>query len=190
MILLIDNYDSFSYNLYQLLGSLENDVRVVRNDRISLADIVVLRPSHIVISPGPGRPANAGISEAVVESFAGQIPILGVCLGHQAICEAFGAVVDYAKTLMHGKASAITLDGACPIFAGLPPVIRGARYHSLAALADSIPDCLVVTARIEDGEIMGVRHRDHEVYGVQYHPESILTPEGKGIISNFLKQGG
>jgi anthranilate synthase component 2 len=189
MILLIDNYDSFSYNIYQLLGALENDVRVVRNDGISLANIVVLRPSHIVISPGPGRPGDAGISEAVIKSFAGQIPILGVCLGHQAICEVFGAVVDYAKTLMHGKASAITLDPACPIFTGLAPVIRGGRYHSLAARADSIPDCLTVTARSEDGEIMGIRHRDHEVYGVQFHPESILTPEGSVIISNFLKRG-
>lgn len=189
MILLIDNYDSFSYNLYQLLGSLNPDIRVARNDGISLADIVILRPSHIVISPGPGRPRDAGISEAVIQSFAGQIPILGVCLGHQAICEVFGAVVGYAKTLKHGKASAITLDASCPVFAGLPPVIQGARYHSLAAQADTIPDCLKVIARSDDGEIMGVRHRDHRVYGLQFHPESILTPQGSGIIANFLERG-
>jgi anthranilate synthase component 2 len=189
VILLIDNYDSFSYNLYQALGSLESDIKVVRNDEISLAEIVVLRPSHIVISPGPGRPADAGISEAVIESFAGGIPILGVCLGHQAICEAFGATVGYAKTLTHGKSSDITLDPGCPVFAGLPPVIRGARYHSLAAQGDTVPDCLRVIARSDDGEIMGVCHRDHPVYGLQFHPESILTPEGGRIIANFLKQG-
>jgi anthranilate synthase component 2 len=186
MILLIDNYDSFSYNLYQALGSLNPDIKVVRNDGISLADIVILRPSHIVISPGPGRPRDAGVCESVVEAFAGKIPILGVCLGHQAICETFGAVVGYAKSLMHGKASAITLDAACPLFAGLPPVIQGGRYHSLAARADTIPDCLTVTAQSDDGEIMGIRHRDYGVYGVQFHPESILTPQGNKIIANFL----
>ncbi|MDR3341436.1 MAG: aminodeoxychorismate/anthranilate synthase component II [Treponema sp.] len=186
MILLIDNYDSFSYNLYQLIGAINPDIRVVRNDVITLADIVVLRPSHIVISPGPGKPADAGICEAVISAFAGQIPILGVCLGHQAICEVFGATVSYAKTLMHGKASTITVDTACPLFTGLPRTIQGARYHSLAAEAATIPACLLVTARTEDGEVMGVRHRDHAVYGVQFHPESILTPEGKQILANFF----
>jgi anthranilate synthase component 2 len=186
MILLIDNYDSFSYNLYQLIGGFNPAVRVVRNDQVRLADIVVERPSHIVISPGPGRPGDAGICPAVVSSFAGKIPILGVCLGHQVICEVFGGVVSYAKTLKHGKASAITLDSGCPIFAGIPPVIQGARYHSLAADASTIPETLAITARAEDGEIMGVRHRDFPVYGVQFHPESILTPEGKNIVANFL----
>jgi anthranilate synthase component 2 len=184
MILLIDNYDSFSFNLYQLIGGFNPGIRVIRNDEVRLADIVVERPSHIVISPGPGKPADAGLCPAVVSSFAGQIPILGVCLGHQVICEVFGGVVSYAKTLQHGKASAITLDTACPIFAGLPPVILGARYHSLAASA--VPETLSVTARSEDGEIMGLCHRDFPVYGVQFHPESILTPEGKHIIKNFL----
>jgi anthranilate synthase component 2 len=186
MILLIDNYDSFSYNLYQLIGAINPDIRVSRNDGISLAEIVVLRPSHIVISPGPGRPAGAGICEAAIASFAGNIPILGVCLGHQAICEVFGAVVSYAKKLMHGKASAISLDRDCPLFAGLPPVIQGARYHSLAADAATIPDSLIISASAEDGEVMAVRHREYPVYGVQFHPESILTPEGKKILENFL----
>ncbi|MDR3144646.1 MAG: aminodeoxychorismate/anthranilate synthase component II [Treponema sp.] len=186
MILLIDNYDSFSYNLYQLIGDINPDIRVVRNDGISLSEIVLRRPSHIVISPGPGKPADAGICEDLISSFAGMIPILGVCLGHQAICEVFGAVVSYAKTLVHGKASAITLETDCPIFAGLPRIIRGARYHSLAADPATIPPALLVSARSDDGEIMGVRHRDHALYGVQFHPESILTPEGTGILANFL----
>jgi anthranilate synthase component 2 len=188
MILLIDNYDSFSFNLYQLLGGFNPEIRVIRNDEVSLADIVVKRPSHIVISPGPGKPADAGLCPAVVSSFAGKIPILGVCLGHQVICEVFGGLVSYAKTLRHGKASAITLDTNCPIFAGLPPVIQGARYHSLAADPSSLPETLLVTARSEDGEIMGLRHRDFPVYGVQFHPESILTPEGKYIVKNFLEE--
>jgi anthranilate synthase component 2 len=187
MILLIDNYDSFSYNLYQLIGDINPDVRVVRNDGISLSDIVLRRPSHIIISPGPGKPADAGICKDVISSFAGMIPILGVCLGHQAICEVFGAVVSYAKTLVHGKASTITLENDCPIFAGLPRTIRGARYHSLAADAATIPPALLVTARSDDGEIMGVQHQDHAVYGVQFHPESILTPKGKRILVNFLE---
>jgi anthranilate synthase component 2 len=186
VILLIDNYDSFSFNLYQLIGSINPDIKVVRNDGISLADIVVLHPSHIVISPGPGRPADAGICEDVVSSFAGNIPILGVCLGHQAICEVFGATISYAKTLMHGKASVITLEPGSVLFAGLPPSIQGARYHSLAAMPDTLPDTLVVTATASDGEIMAVQHRDHAVYGLQFHPESILTPDGKTILVNFL----
>jgi anthranilate synthase component 2 len=187
MILLIDNYDSFSFNLYQLIGGFNPDIRVVRSDEVSLAGIVVERPSHIVISPGPGKPADAGLCPQVVSSFAGKIPILGVCLGHQVICEVFGGVVSYAKTLRHGKASTITLDTSCPIFAGLPPVIQGARYHSLAADASAVPETLIISARSEDGEIMGLCHRDFPVYGVQFHPESILTPEGKQIVANFLK---
>ena len=178
MILLIDNYDSFSYNLYQLIGTIKPDVQVARNDRITLAEIVVMRPSHIVISPGPGRPRDAGICEELIANFAGKIPILGVCLGHQAICEVFGATISYAKQLMHGKASAITLDASCPIFAGLPGTISGARYHSLAALEETLPETLTVTARSDDGEIMGVRHRNYDVYGVQFHPESIFCDYG------------
>ncbi|MDR0706280.1 MAG: aminodeoxychorismate/anthranilate synthase component II [Treponema sp.] len=189
MILLIDNYDSFSFNLYQLIGSLNPGIKVVRNDGISLAEIVVSRPSHIVISPGPGKPANAGICGEVVAAFAGKIPILGVCLGHQVICETFGATVTYAKTLMHGKASAVTLDMDCPLFAGLPPVIQAARYHSLAADPATIPpETLAVVARTGEGEVMAVQRREHPVYGVQFHPESILTPQGKQIVCNFLKQ--
>ncbi|MDR1390044.1 MAG: aminodeoxychorismate/anthranilate synthase component II [Treponema sp.] len=184
MTLLIDNYDSFSYNLYQLIGSIDRDIKVVRNDEIGLADIVVMRPRHIVISPGPGRPAAAGICEKVIESFAEKIPILGVCLGHQAICEVYGAVIDYAKQLMHGKASAIHIDGGCPLFASLPAIIQGARYHSLAA--GKTPACLLIRARTKDGQIMAVQHRDYPVFGMQFHPESILTPDGKTIITNFL----
>ncbi|GHU98535.1 hypothetical protein FACS1894211_02430 [Clostridia bacterium] len=187
MILLIDNYDSFSYNLYQLIGALNPDIRVARNDELTLEEIEKLHPSHIVLSPGPGRPADAGICERVAAYFAGKLPILGVCLGHQAICEAFGATVSYAKTLMHGKASAVTLDLTCPIFAGLPPAIQAARYHSLAAIPSTVPaDILSVTARADDGEIMAVKHKACDVYGLQFHPESILTPNGQTILQNFL----
>ncbi|MDR0526048.1 MAG: aminodeoxychorismate/anthranilate synthase component II [Spirochaetaceae bacterium] len=188
MILLIDNYDSFSYNLYQLMGGINPDIRVIRNDAVTLSEIVVLRPSHIVLSPGPGRPADAGICEEAIGAFAGKIPILGVCLGHQGICEVFGGKITYAAALMHGKASAIRLEPDCPIFAGLPSVISGGRYHSLAADPKSFPEkTLAVTARSEDGEIMGVKHKTYPVYGVQFHPESILTPEGSRILQNFLK---
>jgi anthranilate synthase component 2 len=186
MILLIDNYDSFSYNLYQLIGMINPDIKVVRNDKVSLAEIVVWRPSHIVISPGPGRPEDAGVCEDVIASFAGKIPLLGVCLGHQGICEVFGATVSYAKNLMHGKASPISVDPLCPLFAGLPPLISGGRYHSLAALEETLPEVLRITARSGDGEIMGVQHRDYAVYGLQFHPESILTPGGEKILANFF----
>ncbi|MDR1250398.1 MAG: aminodeoxychorismate/anthranilate synthase component II [Treponema sp.] len=189
MILLVDNYDSFSYNLYQLIGGLNPDIRVIRNDEMTVADIVALRPSHIVISPGPGRPADAGICEKLIAALGRWIPILGVCLGHQAVCEVFGATVGYAKTLMHGKSSIITLDAGSPLFAGLGGTIRGARYHSLAALPDAIPETLRVIASADDGEVMAVRHREHPVYGVQFHPESILTPDGKQILINFLGMG-
>jgi anthranilate synthase component 2 len=186
VILLIDNYDSFSYNLYQLLGALNPEIRVVRNDGITVDEIAALRPAHIVLSPGPGKPSDSGVCPQVVRAFAPHIPVLGVCLGHQAICEVFGATVSYAKHLMHGKASDITVDSACPLFAGLPPVIQGARYHSLAADPSTIPPVLAVSARSPDGEIMGVKHRDYNVYGVQFHPESVLTPHGKTILRNFL----
>ncbi|MDR2803321.1 MAG: aminodeoxychorismate/anthranilate synthase component II [Treponema sp.] len=188
MILLIDNYDSFSYNLYQMLGELNPEIRVARNDEITIAEIVVLRPSHIALSPGPGKPADSGICPQIITKFAPLIPVLGVCLGHQAICEVFGGTVTHAKHLMHGKASPITLDNGCPLFAGLPDVIEGARYHSLAAVESTIPeDALAISARSLDGEVMGVAHRVYPVYGIQFHPESILTPHGKTILKNFLR---
>lgn len=186
MILLIDNYDSFSYNLFQLIGSIDPDVQVVRNDAVTVEDIERMNPRAIIISPGPGKPSDAGICIEAVRHFAGKVPILGVCLGHQAICEAFGATVSYAKELMHGKQSEITVDNSCLLFKGLPGKIEAARYHSLAALGDTIPDELVVTAKTEDGEVMAVRHRSCSIYGVQFHPESILTPMGRTILENFL----
>ena len=186
MVLLIDNYDSFSYNLYQLVGRLTGDIRVVRNDQLTVPEIAALAPSHIILSPGPGRPGEAGVCEEVVRALAGKIPILGVCLGHQAICEAYGADITYARELMHGKQSQVTLDLSSPLFRGLPQVIPAARYHSLAAAADTIPPSLRVTARAEDGEVMVVEHRAAPVYGLQFHPESILTPDGVQIVNNFL----
>lgn len=186
MILLIDNYDSFSYNLYQLIGSLNPDIQVVRNDGAAVAEIEKRKPAAVVISPGPGRPENAGICVEAVQKLGGSIPILGVCLGHQAICQAYGATVSYAKELMHGKQSLTKVDLSCPLFAGCPEKIPVARYHSLAAKEDTLPDCLGVTARTEDGEIMAVQHKKYRVYGVQFHPESIMTPDGKTILQNFL----
>jgi anthranilate synthase component 2 len=187
VILLIDNYDSFSYNLYQMLGEINPEIKIVRNDKISIAEIVVLRPSHIVLSPGPGRPEDSGICPQVIATFGPFTPLLGVCLGHQAICEVFGAPVTYANYLVHGKASPVTIDTECPLFAGLPKVIEGGRYHSLAAAGSTIPASLSITARSQDGEVMGVRHAKYDVYGIQFHPESILTPRGKIILENFLK---
>lgn len=187
MILLIDNYDSFSYNLYQLVGAISPDIRVVRNDAFTLEDIDAWRPERIIISPGPGRPSDAGLCEDVIRRFAGEIPILGVCLGHQAICESFGATVGYANSLMHGKPSDLTLTLSCKLFAGLPEHIQGARYHSLAAIEDTLPPELEITARADDGEIMGVRHTEYAVFGLQFHPESVLTPLGTVILKNFIK---
>ncbi len=187
MILLIDNYDSFSYNLYQLVGSIDPDIQVVRNDKITLEEITTLAPARIILSPGPGKPCDAGICEDVVRVFAGKIPILGVCLGHQAICEVYGATVSYAKELMHGKQSQVTLDNTSPIFKGLPTIVGAARYHSLAAVPETIPDCLQVIATADDGEVMAVQHRDYAVYGLQFHPESILTPKGYDMLERFLK---
>ena len=186
MILLIDNYDSFSYNLYQLIGMINPDIRVVRNDELRICDIENIKPSHIIISPGPGRPRDAGICEDVITHFAGKVPILGVCLGHQAICEAFGGTITYAKELMHGKKSRVTIDTGCKLFKGLPEKIDVARYHSLAAENKSLPDSLQIIATTEDEEIMAVAHKEYELYGVQFHPESILTPEGKRILENFI----
>ena len=179
MILLIDNYDSFSYNLYQLIGSVNPDIKVVRNDEISLAEIEKLKPEAIVLSPGPGRPEDAGICIPVIKEFAGKIPILGVCLGHQSICEAFGGVVSYAKELKHGKKDMMIQQNSNVLFKGLPEKLPAARYHSLAALEETLPKELTVTARAEDGEIMAVEHKEYPVYGVQFHPESVMTPDGK-----------
>lgn len=190
MILLIDNYDSFSYNLYQAVGAVNPDIRVIRNNELSAAEIEALHPSHIILSPGPGRPADAGVCEQVVRNMAGKAAILGVCLGHQAICEAFGATITYSKELMHGKKSRIYIANGSALFSGLPPLIEGARYHSLCADRSTLPDELLVIAETEDGEVMGVKHADFDIYGVQFHPESVLTPQGDRIISNFLKIGG
>lgn len=187
MILLIDNYDSFSYNLYQLVGTMVGDLRMVRNDMATVEDISNLAPTHIILSPGPGRPADAGICKDVVRAFTGKAPILGVCLGHQSICEAFGATVSYAARLMHGKQSMVTLEKGCPLFRDLPEIIPAARYHSLAVVKDTLPDCLSVCAHTEDGEVMAVMHKDTPVYGLQFHPESILTPDGITILKNFLE---
>lgn len=187
MLLLIDNYDSFSYNLVQMFGGMEPDIRVIRNDAMSVGDVLGLRPSHAVLSPGPGYPAKAGICEELVKALAGKIPLLGVCLGHQAICEAYGASIAPARQLMHGKQSLVQVETSCPVFRGLPGQIQAARYHSLAARGDTIPDCLRVAAAAEDGEVMAVAHREYPVYGLQFHPESILTPLGKTILKNFLE---
>ena len=187
MILLIDNYDSFSYNLYQLVGSLNPDIKVIRNDRVTAEEIIAMNPRRIILSPGPGRPADAGVCIDAVKKCGGKIPILGVCLGHQAVCEAFGATVSYAKRLMHGKMSRVEIDVDTPLFKGMERVIEAARYHSLAAVEETIKEPLTVTARTVDGEIMAVQHREHPIYGVQFHPESILTPNGKQILANFLK---
>ena len=186
MILLIDNYDSFSYNLYQLIGALEPDIKVIRNDEMTIPEIEALAPDHIIISPGPGRPEDAGIIIEAVKALGAKIPILGVCLGHQAICAAFGATITYAKQLMHGKQSAAVFDTDCPLFQGCPSPAPVARYHSLAADPDTLPDCLRVTARTEDGEVMAVQHAAYPIYGVQFHPESILTPDGKIMLSSFI----
>jgi len=188
MIVLIDNYDSFSYNLYQLVGTLNPDIKVIRNDAMTPEEIDALKPESIIISPGPGRPADAGVSIETIRKLGAKYPILGVCLGHQAICEAFGATVSYAKELMHGKQSQTEIDTNSPLFKGLPKVIPVARYHSLAAVESTMPDCLEVTARTEDGEIMGVKHKQYNIYGLQFHPESILTPDGMEILKNFMRR--
>jgi len=186
MILLIDNYDSFSYNLFQLVGKLMPDIKVVRNDEVRICDIEKIQPSHIIISPGPGRPIEAGICEDVIAHFSGKIPILGVCLGHQAICETYGANITYAKELMHGKQSMVSLDTSSRIFKDLSERVLVARYHSLAAQLSTMPSNLKVIATSDDGEVMAVKHKDYEVYGLQFHPESIMTPEGERMIANFL----
>lgn len=187
MILLIDNYDSFSYNVYQLIGSVNPDIKVIRNDEMTVEEIEALCPSHIIISPGPGRPSGAGICEEVIRYFAGKLPILGICLGHQAVCEVFGAEITYAKRLMHGKQSVVSLDTDSRLFRNMKKEMTVARYHSLAAEQKDFPHCLMVTARTPEGEIMAVEHREYPIYGVQFHPESVLTPEGRRIMVNFLE---
>lgn len=187
MILLIDNYDSFSYNLYQLIGSVEPDIKVVRNDEYTVEEIENMNPQAIILSPGPGRPAQAGICIESVRYFAGKIPILGVCLGHQAICEAFGGTVSYARELMHGKQKEIRQTGENRLFADMEPVFVAARYHSLAAVKETLPKELKVTAVSEDGEVMAVEHETYPVFGVQFHPESVMTPEGKVMIKTFME---
>lgn len=186
MILLIDNYDSFSYNLYQLIGEIQSDIKVIRNDEKTVEEIQALSPDRIILSPGPGRPEDAGICIEAVNFLGKDIPILGVCLGHQAICAAFGATVTYAKELMHGKQSDVRFDMSCPLFKGCPEIAPVARYHSLAADAATIPESLKITALTTDGEVMAVQHKTYPIFGVQFHPESIMTPDGRQILQNFI----
>ncbi|WP_294420655.1 aminodeoxychorismate/anthranilate synthase component II [uncultured Senegalimassilia sp.] len=186
MILLIDNYDSFVYNLYQLVGGMRPDIIVMRNDALTCDDIEALAPDAIILSPGPGRPSDAGVCIPAIKRFAGRIPMLGVCLGHQAICEAFGGTVGYAKELMHGKVSTVECTRESALFSGLPDTFPVARYHSLAANGRTLPKHLRVTAETADGEVMAVEDADQRVFGVQFHPESIMTPDGAAIVANFL----
>lgn len=187
MILLIDNYDSFSYNLYQLIGEIDPHIKVIRNDEMSVEQIRNLNPNRIILSPGPGRPEDAGIIIEAAKTLGKEIPTLGVCLGHQAICAAFGAAVTYAKELMHGKQSEVRLDRDCLLFKDCPEKAPVARYHSLAADSDTIPECLKITAVTMDGEVMAVQHREYPIYGVQFHPESIMTPDGRTMLKNFIE---
>lgn len=189
MVLLIDNYDSFSYNLYQLIGTIlegKEEIKVIRNDAYSVDEIKAMNPSHVVISPGPGHPKDAGIIEELVKKCDGIFPILGVCLGHQAICEAFGATITYASQLMHGKQTPMEVLGDCPIFKGLPDSIDIARYHSLAAKKDTLPDRLQIVGQTKENEVMAVMADNKMTYGLQFHPESIMTPKGSHIMKLFL----
>ena len=185
MILIIDNYDSFTYNLYQYIGVFQDDIRVIRNDKITVEEIEEMDPERIILSPGPKSPKDAGICLDVVKEVYDKKPMLGICLGHQCIGEAFGGNVSYAKALFHGKQSRITHEGT-GLFQGIPSPIAVARYHSLAVQEEGLPECLLVTARTKDGEIMAMQHRKYPVYGLQFHPESIYTEHGKRIIENFL----
>lgn len=186
MILMIDNYDSFTYNLVQYLKQIGEAVEVKRNDTLTIDDIEEMSPRAIVISPGPGRPSSAGVSLDTIHNFSGKIPILGVCLGHQSIARAFGGRIIPSKRLMHGKTSTVTADGK-GVFSGIKKAFQAMRYHSLAVEKSSLPDCFDVTATADDGEIMGIRHRNHLTEGIQFHPESIMTPVGKRLLRNFLK---
>lgn len=187
MILLVDNFDSFSYNLYQLIGSINEDIKVIRNNEMTPEEVRRLNPSHIVISPGPKTPSEAGNCIEIIKELAGEIPIFGVCLGHQSIVEAFGGVVSHAKRLVHGKKEIISVNNKHSMFTGFGDTMPAARYHSLSAVPEKLPDCLEVTAKSSDGEIMAVAHKKFKVWGVQFHPESIMTPDGKTLILNFLK---
>jgi len=187
MILLIDNFDSFSYNLYQLIGSINQDIKVIRNNDMNSGEIEKLNPSHIVISPGPGKPSEAGNCIEIIRNLSGKYPIFGVCLGHQSIVEAFGGKVSYAERLVHGKPETIKINNEHPMFYGLCDTMQGARYHSLSAVRESLPECLEITAESSDREIMAVAHIEYKVWGVQFHPESIMTPQGKQLLVNFLK---
>jgi anthranilate synthase/aminodeoxychorismate synthase-like glutamine amidotransferase len=188
MLLLIDNYDSFTYNLFQYLSELGQEVVVARNDKITIEEIERLKPERIVVSPGPSTPLNAGISNDVIRHFGPKLPLLGVCLGHQCIGHVYGGTVGRAKAVMHGKSSLVHHKGE-GVLAGLPNPFSAIRYHSLAVLPEGLPDCLEVTAWTDDGTIMGLRHRQHPVEGVQFHPESFMTPVGKDLLRNFLKKG-
>lgn len=190
MILLIDNYDSFSYNLYQMAGEITPDIRVIRNDEMTVSQIADLCPECIILSPGPGRPEDAGVTMETVRTLGKTVPILGVCLGHQAVCAAYGARITYAKELMHGRQSEARFDTDCPLFSGCPQTGPVARYHSLAVDRDTIPEELKITAQTEDGEVMAVMHRSDPVYGVQFHPESILTKDGMAMLKNFARTAG
>ena len=190
MILLIDNYDSFVYNLYQFLAVEDPDVRLVRNDRITPEEALSMEPDAIVISPGPGKPSDAGVCIELIRQLKGRIPILGVCLGHQAIGEAFGATVTHASRLMHGKTSLLTDVADDIIFKGIKKPVQVARYHSLSVQESTLPEELEVTARSDDGEIMAMRHREYPIFGLQFHPESVMTPEGSAMIRNFLEAAG
>ena len=190
MILLIDNYDSFVYNLYQFLAVEDPDVRLVRNDRITPEEALSMEPDAIVISPGPGKPSDAGVCIGLIRQLKGRIPILGVCLGHQAIGEAFGATVTHASRLMHGKTSLLTDVADDIIFKGIKKPVQVARYHSLSVQESTLPQELEVTARSDDGEIMAMRHREYPIYGLQFHPESVMTLEGSAMIRNFLEAAG
>ena len=190
MILLVDNYDSFSFNLVQVIGELidgKEELKVIRNDELTVEEIMALNPSHIVLSPGPGKPSDAGVCEALIKAANGKIPLMGVCLGHQAICESLGGKITYAPELMHGKQSLVTVDNESTIFKGLPKDLEVARYHSLVADKDLIPEELTVTATDGKGEVMAVQHKTNQLYGLQFHPESIMTPLGKEMVRNFLE---
>lgn len=186
MLVMIDNYDSFTYNLVQYLEGMGTPVKVFRNDQVTVSQVAEMAPRRIVISPGPGRPENAGISMDLIRRLSGQVPILGVCLGHQAIAEAMGGKVVSAKRLMHGKTSTVTADGR-HLYEGIKKPFAAMRYHSLAVERESLPECMEISSEAEDGEIMGIRHREHPTEGIQFHPESIMTPVGKRLLRNFLK---
>ena len=187
MILLIDNFDSFSYNLFQLIGALESDIKVVRNNELEISEIEKLNPKAIIISPGPGKPKDAGLSEDIIKYFAPKIPILGICLGHQAMAEVFGGKITYAPEIMHGKTSVIQINNNSAIFKNLPSELQVARYHSLVADKESLPDEFEIIAQTKDGVVMGIKHKKYDLYGLQFHPESVLTPCGNIIAKNFLE---